>query len=118
MIYGWISPEGEYYNCDYMGHYDLADEFVDALGYSIFKDDKIIPVDEVLVNHGWIKAYTSMFDRQHVHLYGPTRISEAQKKLLREDYFDHPENWDRYGRYLLEELEVIDPEYDERGCRI
>ena len=118
MLCGWISPEGEYYNCDYMDHYNLADEFCNARGYSVIIKDRPMPVDEVLVHNGWIKCYYSIFDRQHVRVYGPTRINEAQKKILREDYFNHPENWDKCEKYLLEELDVIDPVYDESGCRV
>ena len=118
MIYGWISPSGEYFDCEFMGHYDLACEFVEAREYRTIWNHKCLPADEVLVRYGWIKAYTSMFDHTHVHLYGPTCITESQKEILRNDYFDHPENWDKYGRYLLEELDVIEPEYDEKGCRV
>ena len=119
MIYGWISPDGEYLSCEFMGHYDLACEIIDANGYRIIWGDKNKPVDDVLVEHyGWIKAYHSMFDRKHTHLYMPHRLSEPQKKLLREDYFNYPENWDRFGRTLLEEYDVIDCTYDERGMCI
>lgn len=108
MIYGWISPSGEYFDCEFMGHYDLACEFVEARGYKTIWDNRNLPEDEVLVRYGWIKAYTSMFDRSHIQLYGPARITEPQKEILRNDYFDHPENWGKYGKTILEDLEVID----------
>lgn len=118
MIYGWISPDGAVYDCEFMAHYDLACEFVDAYNYKTYYNGRFWPADEVLVHNGWIKCYTSMFDRVHVQLYGPDHITTEQKEILRDDYFNCPENWDKYGKYLLEELEVIDPEYDEKGCRV
>lgn len=118
MIYGWISPDGAIYDCEFMAHYDLACEFVEAYKYKTYFDNRSWPADEVLVRNGWIKCYTSMFDRNHIRLYCPKRLTDIQKKILRDDYFDHPENWDKCEKYLLEELEVIDPEYDESGCRV
>ena len=36
MIYGWISPDGAVYDCEFMAHYDLACEFVDAYKYKTY----------------------------------------------------------------------------------
>ena len=119
MLYGWISPEGEYFNCEFMAHYDLAIEICATKNYPTFINGKNKPVDDVLVeNHGWIKAYSSLFDRQHIQLYTNWNITEVQKRILRDDYFEHPENWDRHGKFTLEELGVIESDYDESGCRI
>ena len=118
MIYGWISPKGTVYECDFMGHYDLACEFAQAYKYNPYFNGRSWPADKVLVHNGWIKCYTSMFDRIHTRLYSPQKITDIQKELLRNEYFNHPENWDKYEKYVLEELDVIESEYDERGYRV
>ena len=118
MLCGWLAPDGAFYNCDYMCHIDLAEEFCDRLGYPSIINERSQPADEVLVHHGWVKCYYSIFDRGHTRIYGPTRLTEPQKAILREDYFEHPENWDKAERYFLEELEVLEPKYDESGCRV
>lgn len=114
MLYCWISPEGAFFDCEFMAHYDLAEEICEARGYSTIINGKSKPADDVLVeNHDWIKAYSSLFDRQHIQLYTNWNITEIQKQILRDDYFEHPENWDRHGKFTLEELGVIESEYDE-----
>lgn len=118
MLCGWLAPDGAFYNCDYMCHIDLAEEFCDRLGYPSIINERPQPADEVLVHYGWVKCYYSIFGRKHTRIYGPTRLTEPQKKILREDYFDHPEHWDKGERYFLEELDVLEPRYDESGCRV
>lgn len=112
MICGWISPEGKVYSCAYMEHLDLAYELCAQIQIPC----GTVP-DEELVKYGWIKAYFSIFDPK-VHLYSNDRITEAQKAVLREDFENHPEDWDKLGVYELEWLDVIEPIYDEHGLRI
>ena len=40
MLYGWISPEGAFFDCEFMAHYDLAEEICDARGYSTIINGK------------------------------------------------------------------------------
>lgn len=118
MIYGWISPKGAIYDCEFMAHYDLACEFVDAYGYQTFYNGRFWPADEVLVHNGWVKGYTSMFDRNHIQYYMPQSLTEWQKKILLEDYLEHPEDYDKASYWTLEEYGVIEPTYDEQGLRV
>jgi hypothetical protein len=109
-------------NCKKVSYFDIADalhQMLEVVAVAFVRPEvHSLYADEVLVRNGWIKCYTSMFDRNHIRLYCPQRLTDIQKKILRDDYFDHPENWDKCEKYLLEELEVIEPEYDESGCCI
>ena len=115
MLCGWLDPNGKLYKCEYWGHSDLAYQLVEDYKY---KYDYSTPIEEVLIENGWIKLYYSMFDRNHIQFYGPPFISEAQKNILRNDYFEHPDYWGKDGKFYLEEYDVIEPTYDERGIRI
>ncbi len=105
MLCGWISPNGEYISCDCKGHLNLAHDIMEKYKYEWPVN---MPIDDYLVSrYGWIKAYYSIFDNAYTRLWCPRHITEYQKQILRDDYFDHPENWDQCEQFTLEELDVI-----------
>lgn len=101
MLYGWLGPNGEFYECAHMEHYNVAEKLVS--GYSGNK-----PADEFLVeNMGWIKIYHSYFDK-FTRLYTPHRITEIQKNIIRNNFFDFPQYWDKAETIRLKELDIIE----------
>lgn len=119
MIYGWISPEGKIYECDFMSHYDLACELIKFNNYNTIFNGNNESADDILIYHyGWIKCYASIFDRNHIQLCMPFHITEDQKKILLEDFLKNPNHYDKTTYWILEEYNIIEPTYDERGMKI
>ena len=52
--FGWISPDGQTFPCDYHGHFDLAKKLAGTLGVH---DDRPMRNPELLLEqHGWVKV--------------------------------------------------------------
>ena len=84
--YGWISPEGRYFNCNYQGHTNLADRI--CFGITETNNAELY-----LEEHGWCKIYKSLFENNY-HVYvGPDYvITDAQMKKLIELGLDNAED--------------------------
>lgn len=52
--YGYISPDGRYFQCEYYGHRDLEDKIVGKL-------EKIDNPQQYLYDHGWLCIYHDPF---------------------------------------------------------
>lgn len=72
--YGFISPEGRYYHCEYQGHYNLADEICFGMVDTTNAED-------YLTRHNWIKIYKPLnYGTYDIFTYG--KINDAQMKTL------------------------------------
>lgn len=57
--FGWISPDGQTFPCDYHGHFDLAKKLAGTLGVH---DDRPMRNPELLLEqHGWVKVTKDPF---------------------------------------------------------
>lgn len=57
--FGWISPDGRTFPCDYHGHFDLAKKLVEALGNH--SDRPMLNPELFLEQHGWVKVTKDPF---------------------------------------------------------
>ena len=74
--YGWISPEGKYFHCDYQGHSSLADRIC----FGMVDTDN---PERYLEEHGWCKIYKSLFSNKYsVYVGGNYCLTDAQMKVL------------------------------------
>ncbi len=74
--YGWISPDGRYFHCEYMGHAALADKIC----YGMVDTSNS---EEYLESHGWCKIYkTRLKEKYHVYIGGEHTITDPQMKTL------------------------------------
>lgn len=76
--YGFISPEGRYYHCNYQGHntlaYDICFGMVDTRN-----------PEQYLEEHGWCKIFKPISNGRHrysVYVGGKHTITDAQMKTL------------------------------------
>lgn len=76
--YGWISPDGRYFHCGYMGHANLAADIC----FGMYDTDN---PERCLEEHGWCKIYKSFTEEEyHVYVGGRHVITGAQFKILKE----------------------------------
>ena len=59
--YGFISPDGDYYRCEFMGHGDLAFDICDEHNFPYFNS-----AEAYLEEHGWCKVYNPC---DNIHKY-------------------------------------------------
>lgn len=74
--YGFVSPDGRYFHCDYQGHGALADNIcfgmVDTNNSELYLQD-----------HGWCKIYKPLGSRKYnIFLGEKSRMTDAQAKTL------------------------------------
>ena len=94
--YGYISPDGRYFQCEYFGHSSLAREIVGKL-------EKIDDPAEYLYSRGWLCIYHDPFNRGNYAIAMGFRqhMTEAQLKML--DMLEIPHSSYNFQRYLLGE---------------
>lgn len=81
--YGWISPEGRYFHCDYQGHIALADKIC-------FGMTDALNSERYLEEHGWCKVFKPLGDRRYsVYVGDKYTITDAQMKTLIDLGLDH-----------------------------
>lgn len=81
--YGWISPQGKYFHCDYQGHTNLADRIC-------FGMVETTNAERYLEENGWCKIYKSLFKEQYsVYIGGKHVITDDQIKTLIEMGLDN-----------------------------
>lgn len=80
--YGWISPDGRYFQCNYGGHSDLASTIVGSI-------EDIFDPEQHLENLGWAKIFHNSMNAQSTYAIGmgyEKRLTDDQIKTLdRED---------------------------------
>ena len=77
--YGFISPYGDYYHCDYEGHYSLAKMIC-------FGQYETNNPEKYLEEHGWCKIYNPCNSRNRYAIYvgGNYTITKEQYNKLKE----------------------------------
>lgn len=84
--YGWISPQGKYYHCNYQGHSNLADRICFGM------EEDIINSDLYLEEHGWCKVFKSPGVKKYcVYVGGNHVITDAQMRTLIKNGLDKAE---------------------------
>lgn len=74
--YGFVSPDGRYFHCDYQGHGALADNI--CFGMVDTNNS-----ERYLQDHGWCKIYNPLGARQYNIFLGENcRMTDAQAKTL------------------------------------
>ena len=74
--YGFVSPDGRYFHCDYQGHGALADNIC-------FGMVDTNSSERYLQDHGWCKIYKPLGVRQYnIFLGEKCRMTDAQAKTL------------------------------------
>lgn len=74
--YGFVSPDGRYFHCDYQGHGALADNIC----FGIVDTNSS---ERYLQDHGWCKIYKPLGVRQYNIFLGENcRMTDAQAKTL------------------------------------
>lgn len=92
---GWLSPTGEFIQCDYMSHAATAQKIVEKyevqLGHEITEDD-------FLFQAGWIEIGFNMLGKQEYYILFETPLTDIQIRYLqnildKEDKLDFPIGW-------------------------
>lgn len=65
--YGFVSPDGRYFHCNYQGHTSLADNIC----FGMIETNN---AEQYLEEHGWIKIYKSMFSDTYAVYTGCNHI--------------------------------------------
>lgn len=74
--YGFISPDGRYFHCDYQGHSNLADKIC----FGMVDTNN---AERYLEEHGWCKIYKSLFNGKYdVYVGGNYVLTDEQMKTL------------------------------------
>ena len=104
---GWLSPSGEFIECDPHDHWSMAVKLGEKMGLS--KEDRNI-AEAFLMKHGWIEiSFTVMLETGYVFLYYET-ASESQRLFLRQFLEENQESLAQQGIRDLYWLGVIDDE--------
>lgn len=75
--YGFISPDGKYFHCDYQGHSSLADDIC----FGQFETNN---PEKYLEEHGWCKIYNAMDHKYAVYVGGKYVLTKEQMDKLTE----------------------------------
>ena len=81
MTLGWLSPNGELIEADYMSHIYIAEDICKKY-YGL--EEVWLPDDE-LINHGWVHITMTTFMDHEIHIiwkFGG-HLTEAQKNYLK-----------------------------------
>lgn len=75
--FGWIAPDGRYFQCDYGGHHHLATKIVGEM-------ERVWDVERHLEDHGWAKIFKSYEYRTRyaVGMGEGQKLTDAQIKTL------------------------------------
>jgi len=86
---GWLSPDGELYECSSYDHVSTAHEIIDRFNIACGLDDKLrtIPDDDILLQHGWVYIGISCFLCHEWRIGWTKFLTEYQKEFLR-PYFE------------------------------
>ena len=105
---GWLSPQGEMYECGYMDHIYTARTLVNKYGYN----DENSNSDEILINHHWAHlTVTTFFSHSWMILWKnpyENHLTQEQKYFLK-PYIEEFKDWINSSclRDLEDEFEEI-----------
>ena len=104
---GWLSPEGELIEADYLNHIHVADEIIEKR-YSTLYIENGAP-DEWLIEHGWIHISRQvMLGHKYIIMWNFLKpLTQAQKTWLKPRV---EENWEWIEQFckndLIKELDL------------
>ena len=96
--YGYISPDGRYFHCEYFGHSTLEREIVGKL-------EKIDNPQEYLYDKGWLCIYHDPFGTGQYAIAMGHRKHMTNEQLRMLDVLKIPHNSHGFQKYLLGEKE-------------
>lgn len=74
--YGWISPEGKYFHCEFQGHIGLARRIC----FGVYQTDN---PERYLEEHGWCKIYKPLLKNQYsIYVHEDFKLTDAQLQTL------------------------------------
>ena len=89
METGWLSPSGEFIECEPRNHLSIADDIAQNLNIS----NADCCSDDVLLEHGWIRiSILSFFERGFCFSHLKETASENQRIFLR-DFYERNRDW-------------------------
>lgn len=82
--FGWIAPDGRYFQCDYGGHSHLATKIVGEM-------ESVLNPERHLEDHGWAKIFRPVETRERyaVGMGMKQKLTNAQVKTLQRMGLDH-----------------------------
>lgn len=82
--FGWIAPDGRYFQCDYGGHSHLATKIVGEM-------ESVLNAERHLEDHGWAKIFKPVETRERyaVGMGMKQKLTDAQVKTLQRMGLDH-----------------------------
>lgn len=92
--YGYISPDGRYFQCDYYGHSSLEREIVGKL-------EKIDNPQQYLYDHRWLCIYHDPFGRGQYAIAMGSRKHMTNEQLAMLDRLKIPHTSHGFQDYLL-----------------
>lgn len=106
---GWLSPTGEFIECESREHFIIAYNIAQRIGLH----DENCNSDDVLLKHGWIRiSMLTFFEHGFCFSYKRESASENQKIFLLKFYDKHRKLISFQGKLDLYQLGVIDDEYE------
>lgn len=103
MELGWLSPNGEFIEVNYLEHLRVAQEIV--LNY--YKIDIQDIPDDFLMNHGWVHITINTTIDHVIHIFYTRHLTEAQKYFLKpyvEEFWQWIDKTEKAG--LINELDL------------
>lgn len=82
---GWLAPDGSFFKCQYYEHVATAEEICELLGIDRF--DIYEPVDDFLIDRGFVKISQSSIGSKHYIIYWSKHLTSVQRYYLN-DYFE------------------------------
>lgn len=86
--YGWVSPEGTYFHCEYQGHINLADKIC----FGMIDTNNS---EKYLEDHGWCKIFKPLGERKYT-IYVEDKLTDEQLKTLQAMELDNAYGISRY----------------------
>ena len=89
---GWLSPTGEFTECNSFDHVEVARDIAEKLNLQTFDANMCIylPYDEVLMRAGWAHIGVSMLMRKEWFVFWERHLTPEQISFL-EPYFASPD---------------------------
>lgn len=107
MDTGWLSPSGEFIECEPRDHLSMAEDIAQKLG---IYDENCIS-DDVLLEFGWIRiSFLTFFEHGFIFSFVKENASENQRLFLLDFYDKHREWISEQGMKDLYYLGVIEKE--------
>lgn len=107
MNTGWLSPSGEFIECEPRDHLGVADDIAQSL--NIY--DNNYNSDDVLLEYGWIRiSILSFFEHGFHFSFIKDNASESQRLFLHDFYDKHRDFISQQGMKDLYYLGVIEKE--------